>query len=596
MAKQKFNPDKWQRNAALSLRDEVEIVTRRIEGAALDITCAYSDWLSLGFALARGLGEEGRDYFHRLSRFYSGYKPAEADRQYDACLRSQRQGITVNTFFHLASRAGVDIRTSEPARRQNAKMPVPPAPALPPSPATPAPPAPIAKAAPQPEPFPDEVYASLPRLLVDVCSYGLSPEDTDMLLLGAVTVLSSCLTQVSGIYGQRQVCPNLFLFVNARASAGKGRLTLCRHLVDVVHAELRRRSRLEWEAYRREKALYDKQKRKEAAEEPPQPPVRMLFIPANSTATALFQTLNDNEGRALMFETEGDTLANTFRSEHGNYSDGLRKAFHHEPIAYNRRKDREYVEINRPCLSVLLSGTPRQIMSLIPDAENGLFSRFLFYSLPLRPVWNDVFADCGGDTIDGKFIALGGRFFQFVNRLQQAAPITFVLTAGQQREFNRFFGSLQEEGMECFGEDMLSSVRRLGLSAYRICMVLSSLRLMDYEGDAPLPARLVCRDDDFHTVLLMMRTLLSHTGAVYSALQAEVAASASKPATPVGKRREERREAFLGALPAFFSHALYQEAAARLDIPARTADRYIVELCNSGKLRKRAFDAYEKPE
>ncbi len=59
MAKQKFNPDKWQRNAALSLRDEVEIVTRRIEGAALDITCAYSDWLSLGFALARGRGGGG---------------------------------------------------------------------------------------------------------------------------------------------------------------------------------------------------------------------------------------------------------------------------------------------------------------------------------------------------------------------------------------------------------------------------------------------------------------------------------------------------------------------------------------------------------
>lgn len=611
MTQQKFNIDKWQRNAALTLRDEVEIITRRIEEAALDITGAYADWLSLGFALARGLGEEGRAYFHRLSRFYTGYKAAEADKQYNACLRSRRQGVTLNTFFHLARQAGVDIRTSEDTRRQNAKMPKAPAPVVPPpaSPASLPPSAPPAdgaaasatppadgKAAPQPEPFPDEVYASLPRLLADVCSYGLSPEDTDMLLLGAVTVLSSCLTGVSGIYGQREVCPNLFFFVSARASAGKGRLTLCRHLVDVVHAELRRRNRLEWETYRREKALYDKQKRKEAAEEPQQPPVRMLFIPANSTATALFQTLNDNEGRALMFETEGDTLANTFRSEHGNYSDGLRKAFHHESIAYNRRKDREYVEINRPCLSVLLSGTPRQIMSLIPDAENGLFSRFLFYHLPLRPVWNDVFADCGGDTIDGKFIALGGRFFRFVTRLQSAAPITFVLTAEQRCEFNRFFGLLQQEGMECFGEDMLSSVRRLGLSAYRICMVLSSLRLMDYEGDAPLPARLVCRDDDFHTVLLMVRTLLRHTGAVYSALQAEVAAAASKPVTPSGKRREERREAFLQALPSFFSHALYLEEAERLNIPARTADRYVVELCNSGKLRKKSFDAYEKPQ
>ena len=81
-----------------------------------------------------------------------------------------------------------------------------------------------------------------------------------------------------------------------------------------------------------------------------------------------------------MFETEGDTLANVFASDYGNYSDGFRKAFHHEPISYTRRKDREFVDrLLRPRLSAVLSGTPRQISALLPDAENGLFSRFIFY-------------------------------------------------------------------------------------------------------------------------------------------------------------------------------------------------------------------------
>jgi hypothetical protein len=88
--------------------------------------------------------------------------------------------------------------------------------------------------------------------------------------------------------------------------------------------------------------------------------------------------LNDNKGIGLIFETEGDTLAQTFRSEHGNYSDGFRKAFHHEIISYNHRKDREYVELETPRLSALLSGTPKQVSTLIPNAENGLFSRFIF--------------------------------------------------------------------------------------------------------------------------------------------------------------------------------------------------------------------------
>ncbi len=80
-------------------------------------------------------------------------------------------------------------------------------------------------------------------------------------------------------------------------------------------------------------------------ERPQEPPLRMLIIPANNSATGLFQILNDNKGIGLIFETEGDTLAQTFKSEHGNYSDGFRKAFHHEIISYNRRKDREFVPL-----------------------------------------------------------------------------------------------------------------------------------------------------------------------------------------------------------------------------------------------------------
>lgn len=84
----------------------------------------------------------------------------------------------------------------------------------------------------------------------------------------------------------------------------------------------------------------------------------MLFIPANSSAKGTFELLFQNEGSGLIFETEGDTLAQTFKSEHGNYSDGFRNAFHHETISYYRRTDSEYVEIPSPRISTVLTGTP----------------------------------------------------------------------------------------------------------------------------------------------------------------------------------------------------------------------------------------------
>jgi hypothetical protein len=50
-------------------------------------------------------------------------------------------------------------------------------------------------------------------------------------------------------------------------------------------------------------------------------------MPVNSNATAFFQILNDNNSAGLMFETEDDTLVQTFKSENGNFSAGFRKAF-----------------------------------------------------------------------------------------------------------------------------------------------------------------------------------------------------------------------------------------------------------------------------
>lgn len=82
-----------------------------------------------------------------------------------------------------------------------------------------------------------------------------------------------------------------------------------------------------------------------------------------------------------MFETEGDILASTFGQDFGDVSDGLRKAFHHESISYLRRSQREHINIKKPRLSTVISGTLYQVVNLMSSVENGLFSRFLFYDL-----------------------------------------------------------------------------------------------------------------------------------------------------------------------------------------------------------------------
>lgn len=395
MKKDVFNPDEWAPSAPRkepakpTTPEAIKVFTQAVEASGIDITPNYSDWLAIAFVLVAELGEDGRSVYHRLSRFNPAYDPAETDRQYSACLRDGSRKITIASLFHIAQSHGVswsrphqhqfedgeDLRMSKLIKSSVLTTPDDPETSNSIKVGT----------------FSQAIKPHLPDLLKRIVADSVSEVDADLLILGSLTVFSACLPNVYGVYDRREVFSNLFLYVTVRASAGKGRLSLCRHLVAPIHRELRERYAKSMDQFKYDQLQYVLNKKKGDAAEPEEPPFLTLFIPANSTATVVYQTLSQNDGVGLLFETEGDTLANAFNSDLGNYSDGFRKAFHHETISYLRKKDREYVEIVKPKFSAILSGTPQQVFNLIPSAENGLFSRFIFYVMPTEIVWHDMF-------------------------------------------------------------------------------------------------------------------------------------------------------------------------------------------------------------
>lgn len=96
-----------------NIESDVERIVCVIEQRAIDIAPDYKQWVDLGFALAEGLGERGRDYYHRLSRFHADYQQATTDKQFTHCLQGRGQGITIRSFFHLASEAGIPLTHPE---------------------------------------------------------------------------------------------------------------------------------------------------------------------------------------------------------------------------------------------------------------------------------------------------------------------------------------------------------------------------------------------------------------------------------------------------------------------------------------------------
>jgi hypothetical protein len=386
-----------------------------------------------------------------------------------------------------------------------------------------------------------------------------------------------------GKYGDNPVNTNLFIFISAKASAGKGILIHCRKLVEPIHIELRKQAKLMKQQFEVDMQEYNANKGKDAKTEKPQkPPQKMLFIPANNSATGFLEILGDSDKRGLIFETEGDTLSKAFKSDYGDFSDGFRNAFQHEPISYYRRTDKEYVEIDRPCLSALLSGTPKQITTLIPNAENGLFSRFMFYVMNMKLIWKDVFASNTENGLDVHFEKLGNDFYTLYQTLQANPDVHFHLTQAQQLQFNSFFEKMQTLYVNIQEEEIISSVRRLGLIAYRIMMIFSALRIME---DGNIEQNLYCNDTDFQNTLDMITILVKHSSYVYS----QVAQETYKP------KQKHKKEMFLENLPYHFNRQTYVATALSLGITDKSAQRYIKEFKDADIIQYDGHDQYTNP-
>ncbi|WP_417890001.1 DUF3987 domain-containing protein [Xanthomarina gelatinilytica] len=576
-----FNPKEWLEipeeqsqptsnnattNVVAVVANDIETYISAIEQSGIDITGNYATWRDLGFALAEEYGETGRYYFHRISKNYVGYDSKECDEQFNKCLNAKGHGITIATFYHFAHQAGVKPMKQQHNNEVATNV------------------ATVVDAPEQAMPtIPDEVFNTLPQFLQQVVNPASSQEEKDILLLGALTAFSACFPKLFGIYDQRKVFANLYLFVTAPASAGKGRLNQIKNLVDPVHKLKREQAKVLKQQFNTEMATYNMNKGKdENLEKPGKPPERMLFIPANNSVTGVYQLISDNEGKGLIFETEGDTLAQAFKSDYGNYSDGFRKAFHHETISYYRRTDREYVDIEKPCLSTVLSGTPKQVATLIPNAENGLFSRFMFYYMNIKPTWKNVFSSNNKVGLDDYYSELGNEFLGLYKTLKNNPEIEIRLSETQQQQFNTFFESLQTKYINLQPEEYIATIRRLGLIAFRLMMLFTAFRIME-DGDVNQVKE--CEDVDFQNALTVISILVKHSSKVFNDL----------PIEQKSAKRLNRKESFLESLPKQFSRQDYLDLATKQNIPHKTAEGYITKFVEAGLIHREAHNSYSNP-
>jgi hypothetical protein len=433
--------------------------------------------------------------------------------------------------------------------------------------------------------IPQSVYDNLPPILFESCQVFKEAREKDVFLTGALAILSGCLPNVSGLYSGSVVYPSLFSFILAPAASGKGALKFAKALADKYHDKTYAISLEDKKRYDENlaafKMLKSKGKLEEGQEMPQAPKFKVVFIPASTSNAKIIQHLEWNEGRGIICETEADTMGQAFKNDWGSYSDLLRKSFHHEKISKSIKTDAEYIEVNNPQLAIALSGTPKQVFNIISSAEDGLFSRFIFYVFKTDAVWLDPSPKGNPVNLTDYFTTQSKLVLKLVE-FYETDEMILHLTDEQWAIFNPFFSSFLEQINTFVSEDALSVVKRLGLILYRFCMIFTAIRKFVTNEHHK---EVYCLDIDFETALTLTKTYIQHSIIMFTNLPKQGEQGPFKSG--------QNKKKFFDALPDKFQRKEAIEIGKKFDIGERSVGNFL-KSCLGKYLEQPDYGFYKK--
>ena len=421
--------------------------------------------------------------------------------------------------------------------------------------------------------IPAEIYSKLPNLLQTSCVVFEDERQKDVYLTSGLAVLSGCMPSIYGTYDDKTVYANINSFVVAPPASGKGALAFAKSLGQKYHDEVTKESRKQISAYNKEN-----KGRKEQQENGEKPKLKLLYIPGNISAAALIKNLEGNDGRGILCETEADTITNSLKQDWGGFSDLIRKAFQHEPISLSRKTNDEFLDIPLPKLSIAISGTPSQVNGLIKSVDDGLFSRFIFYTFKSNAEWKDVSPVAGRPNLTDYFSKVSDGVSSMI-KFHDKYPAEFKLHPDQFKELNTYFKEVLSKLNLLVGEDIIGTIKRHGLIAFRIAMILSGIRKYETLDTSNC---MTCSDDDFKTAMALTEVYLQHSIYMMSCLP-----KASKVKSAGANILYEN-------LPTTFSRQEAVSIGEKHQIKSRTTDKYLKDLVTAKLIDSNSYGKYTK--
>jgi hypothetical protein len=236
---------------------------------------------------------------------------------------------------------------------------------------------------------------------------------------------------------------------------------------------------------------------------------------------------------------EADTLSKFSKGEN-NISTLLRSAYEGETVTQSRLGDSQGgfkapIMIDRVTLSILISSTPDQVRTLIGNVDDGLFSRFMFETLPSTTKIIDLWDT---KTINHDYLADRVYDIHKASGYFQSPPDDSPFGKGKyfrhkfkqprKDQYSKFITEMNEIFEDLTGnvsKSLSSSVTRANTRIFRIGMILSALKTLESRG--------LSDEEQFDTDCLaaafeIVKTSLLKTTGVMRVFGSDIADSSNK--------------------------------------------------------------------
>jgi len=377
------------------------------------------------------------------------------------------------------------------------------------------------------------------------------------------TYLFPKIRTIYGNGGDREIYSNLFTFISATAASNKGIIVKSK---DTLQKKLKYEKETHIKKLQDNEALDNKQK--------------IIFkpslIPANNSYASFNENLYLNDGVGMIFQTEADEMNKAKKQDWGDYSSAIRNAGHHEEISWSR-KGEDTIIIEKPKLSICMSGTLKQLLNFVGDenGENGFFSRFLFYCYTSKFEYKNQFEK---KTNIVNIQKLSDQLFEIENYMNRH-PYTFELTKKQIDKFTKINSKRFKDAEMYLDDEFKQYTTRIAVQQTRIMMILSILRTYDKLKNTELADTdlLICEDIDFDIAASIIDVLYEHAEFVFQNI---------KGSSTLKLKGSSRSSELYDLLPIQFLRNRAIDIGKSIDISIRTVDTILKGMITNGKLKK----------